>query len=168
MLTPKLPAAMSMPCIRARFPTDTIHSGGSSDPDMKALAVIPRISPRTSVVMTVMPVAKLLMALRNSVGSIASPCAMTCAPDSVCGRCLECYGSPHSNAAMMPPRSSLLAALAASPGMHLASRRGYAQAPPHYAPQLHEDVGLRWREPYRKPCLRPRGARPNQAYQARL
>ena len=53
--------------MRARFATEMTHSGGSSEPDMKALAVMPRISPRASVVITVTPVANEPITLRNSV-----------------------------------------------------------------------------------------------------
>ena len=45
-------------CMRAFVATETTHKGGSSEPDMNALAVMPRTSPRTCVVMTVTPVTK--------------------------------------------------------------------------------------------------------------
>ena len=41
------------------------HNGGSSDPDMKAFAVMPRISPRTCVVTTVTPVTNDAMTRRK-------------------------------------------------------------------------------------------------------
>ena len=51
--------------MRAILLTETTQSGGSSDPDMKAFAVMPRTSPRTCVVMTVTPVTNDAMTLRK-------------------------------------------------------------------------------------------------------
>ena len=51
--------------MRALRLTEITHSGGSSEPDMKALAVMPRTSPRTWVVMTVTPVANEAMTPRK-------------------------------------------------------------------------------------------------------
>ena len=48
-----------------------MHSGGDSDPDMKALAVMPRTPPSASAVITVTPVAKRPMTRRNSMESTA-------------------------------------------------------------------------------------------------
>jgi hypothetical protein len=64
--------------MRAAQATEMTHRGGESDPDMKALAVMPRTSRRVAVVITVTPVAKLPIISRNKVGSIglASRCAM--------------------------------------------------------------------------------------------
>ena len=53
------------PCMRAFVATETTHKGGSSEPDMNALAVMPRTSPRTCVVMTVTPVTKEAITRRN-------------------------------------------------------------------------------------------------------
>jgi hypothetical protein len=58
--------------MRAFLPTETTHNGGSSEPDMKAFAVIPRISPRTWVVITVTPVTNDAITRRNRVSVTAS------------------------------------------------------------------------------------------------
>ena len=60
--------------MRAFLPTDTTHNGGSSEPDMNAFAVMPRISPRTCVVMTVTPVTNEAMTRRKMV-SVTAPSA---------------------------------------------------------------------------------------------
>jgi hypothetical protein len=62
MLTLKLPVSTGMAQSAHVSPSTKIYYGGRSDTDMKALAVTPRISPLTSEVMTMMPVAKLLVA----------------------------------------------------------------------------------------------------------
>ena len=51
--------------MRAFRATEITHNGGSSDPDMKAFAVMPRISPRTCVVTTVTPVTNDAMTRRK-------------------------------------------------------------------------------------------------------
>src|ERR1700691_1472302 len=66
MLMPKWSASRRYPCMRAFKATEITHSGGSSDPDMKAFAVMPRISPRTCVVTTVTPVTNDAMTRRKS------------------------------------------------------------------------------------------------------
>ena len=54
--------------MRARWSTQTSTSMGSSETEVKALAVMPWTSSSESRVMTVMPVAKQAKALRNSSG----------------------------------------------------------------------------------------------------
>ncbi len=71
MFTPNLPAARTRSWVCARFAIETTQSGGVSDPDMNALAVMPRGSPPSSMVMTVTPVAKPPIVLRNNWGSNA-------------------------------------------------------------------------------------------------
>src|SRR5262245_38551099 len=71
VLTPQKRTSTRQGWMRAGLPTETTHSGGSSEPDMKAFAVMPRISPCTSVVITVTPVANAPITLRNSAGLIA-------------------------------------------------------------------------------------------------
>ena len=51
--------------MRARLATETTQSGGSSEADMKALAVMPRVSPFAVAVITVTPVAKRPMTRRK-------------------------------------------------------------------------------------------------------
>ena len=55
----------------ARFATDTTQSGGSSEPDMKAFAVMPRTVPSARAVITVTPVANCPMTLRKWAGLIS-------------------------------------------------------------------------------------------------
>ena len=73
-----LHAAMSglqQELVHARFLADRHDDdGGSSEPDMNALAVMPRISPRTCVVMTVTPVTNEAMTRRKTV-SVTAPSA---------------------------------------------------------------------------------------------
>ena len=61
--------------MRAAFLMEITHSGGWSEPDMKALTVMPRTSgpsgPSAAVVTTVTPLANDPITLRNSRGSIA-------------------------------------------------------------------------------------------------
>ena len=52
--------------MRACFPTEISTSGGSSDTDMKALAVMPCTPSATAVVTTVTPVANRLSAFRTA------------------------------------------------------------------------------------------------------
>src|SRR5262245_14066912 len=66
MLTPNRRAVASRWCIRAVRPTDTTTSGGWSEPDMKALAVIACGRRRGPAVMTMTPVAKRPSAFRNA------------------------------------------------------------------------------------------------------
>src|SRR6185503_2464724 len=68
--TPNLPDSPSRSCIFAPHAIETMQSGGVRDPAMKALAVMPKTSPPTSVVTTVTPVAKRLMTFRNRAGGI--------------------------------------------------------------------------------------------------
>ena len=51
--------------MRAFLPTEITHSGGSSEPDMNAFAVMPRTSPRTCVVITVTPLTNEAMTRRK-------------------------------------------------------------------------------------------------------
>ena len=51
--------------MRAFSATEITHSGGSSEPDMNAFAVMPRISPCTCVVTTVTPVTNDAMTRRK-------------------------------------------------------------------------------------------------------
>src|SRR5579864_1526248 len=66
MFTPKRFFAWRCAWVRARWSTHTSTSMGSSDTDVKALAVMPCTSFSESSVITVMPVAKQASALRNS------------------------------------------------------------------------------------------------------
>ena len=68
--TPKRRVAGSSACICARWSTETSTSGGSSDTDVNALAVIAWTSPSRSVVTTVTPVEKRPSAERKRRGSI--------------------------------------------------------------------------------------------------
>ncbi len=57
--------------------TEITHSGGASEPDRNALAVMPRTWPSASAVITVTPVAKRLMTRRNSLLSTGAICVCT-------------------------------------------------------------------------------------------
>ena len=57
--------------MRARLATATTHSGGSSEPDMKAFAVMPRMPPSWRAVITVTPVTKRPITRRNTCGCIS-------------------------------------------------------------------------------------------------
>src|SRR5436853_5674726 len=71
MFTEK-PVARSMFCPRcAFFATQKSTSGGSSESDVKALAVIPRTVPSISAAITVTPVTNCPTVRRNSRGSIS-------------------------------------------------------------------------------------------------
>ena len=74
--------------MRARLATEMMQSGGSSEPDMKALAVMPRISPSASAVITVTPLAKRPMTRRKCAGSISPTRSCSSHPfspqDAVC------------------------------------------------------------------------------------
>jgi hypothetical protein len=71
MLTPNRRAPQRRACMRALRPTDTTTSGGSSDPDMKALAVIAWGFRRGPVVSTITPVANRPSAARKTRSSNA-------------------------------------------------------------------------------------------------
>jgi hypothetical protein len=64
-----------------------MHKGGISEPDMKALAVMPRTSSTESAVITVMPVVKLPMTRRNnatSIGDLTSLVAIVFLSAAIC------------------------------------------------------------------------------------
>src|SRR5579872_6624602 len=71
MFTAKRPAIVRCGCMLARLVTDTTQSGGSSEPEMKAFAVIPRVASATVAVITVTPVAKRPITRRKCAGSIS-------------------------------------------------------------------------------------------------
>src|SRR5262245_3263715 len=71
MLTPNRRAPVSRACIRALRRTDTTTSGGFSEPDMNALAVIACGARRGPAVSTITPVAKRPSARRNTRSSSA-------------------------------------------------------------------------------------------------
>src|SRR5512138_2929614 len=75
MLIPNCPAASRCACIDARFATETRSSGGSSEADMNALAVMPRTLPEDAAVMTVTPDANRPMTRRNSDDSVNGACS---------------------------------------------------------------------------------------------
>ena len=58
--------------MRALRPIAITHSGGSSEPDMKAFAVMQYTRPSRTADTTVMPEAKRPMTLLNNRGSIAA------------------------------------------------------------------------------------------------
>src|ERR1700744_1136726 len=82
MLTPKRPAAMTMPWVCARLAIETTQSGGANDPDMNAVAVLPCGASSVATVTTVTPVTNPPIVLRNSSASNGACAFMVDAPPS--------------------------------------------------------------------------------------
>src|SRR3990167_8208537 len=83
MLTPNTPESLILSCMRAVCAMDTMTSGGSSEPDMKAVAVMAWASSPTLVVITTTPAANRPIASRKSL-DVNGEAGATVALASVC------------------------------------------------------------------------------------